>query len=221
MACSVNHSKVAGLKFCVECGESLAPKVRICADGHELVRENKFCEICGQGENSVGDSTATIRPTRDVTPPPQPQSSFSSELPAYQPPTPSKNNIKIIIAASVSTLLVLLGVVINSNKVTYTDVTVTMNIYDQDCWDLSWGYFDIPNGEVVIKVDGEAIAYGNYQRYGTDTTYACTFSTILYDVPMNGDFYEVGMTSGRRGTITNSQADMEENDWNFTLSLGL
>lgn len=223
MACSVDHSKVTGLKFCIECGVAITSTVRTCVDGHELVRENKFCEICGQGESSSTNSSPLIQPPR-VSQPTTPfnfSTAEATEFPPYQPSAPSKKNSVIIISSVVAGLAVLLGVVINSNRVTYTDVTLSMSIYDQNCYNLSWGYYDIPNAEVILYVDGASTAYASYPRYGDDNGISCVFETTFYDVPMNGEYYDVEMASGRRGRISNSQEDLMSNDWAFELSLGL
>ena len=96
-----------------------------------------------------------------------------------------------------------------------------MNIYDESCYNLSWGYFDIPGGENVLYVDGVPVAYADYPSIGMSGGLYCSFTTVFTNVPMDGDYYEVGMSSGRRGRVSNSRAEMESNGWEFDLSLGL
>ncbi len=247
MACSIDHSKITGLKFCTECGAALEPAKRICAQGHELVRKNKFCEVCGSPEAS-GAATPTpppsspIPPASPLPPPVTPASPLTARVvlpptPTYTAPTsnfdpllpppppysaPNNNKKMISIIASVSAaLLLIVAVLVNANKVTYTSVEVSMSINDQDCWDLSWGYFDIPGAEVVLSMDGVEVAWAEYPTVGTDVYLACKFSTTFYDVPMNGERYEFSMSSGRRGTITKTQSELVANGWTFELSLGL
>ena len=245
MACSIDHSKLIGLKFCTECGAALEPAKRICAQGHELVRNNKFCEVCGSPEASSASAPIPTPPpispippasplppsvtpltARVVLPPPPinttPTPHYDPLLPpppAYSPPK-NKNMIAIIASASAA-LLLIVAVLVNANKVSYTTVEVSMSIYDQDCWDLSWGYYDIPGGEVVLSVDGVETAWADYPSVGTDEYLACTFETTFFDVPMNGEMYEFSMASGRRGTITKTRSELEADGWAFNLSLGL
>jgi hypothetical protein len=226
MACSIDHSKLIGLKFCTECGAAVVPAKRLCAQGHELVRSNKFCEVCGGPEVS-GASPTPANTTSYAPPPPPPQgtASTSGSNFSYQPTvpeyTPAKKSPKILIGVIAAVLIIAGGVLINANRVKYTDVTVTMNIYGQNCYDLSWGYYDIPSGEVVLTVDGKTTAYASYPSVGIEGGSYCSFITTFSHVPMNGDYYTVAMSSGRRGTVTNSRSDMESNGWDFGLSLGL
>ena len=204
MTCSVDHSKLTGLKFCTECGVALAPPKRICTQGHELVRKNKFCETCGSPEASSATSPLPPAPSNSPLMPPPPAPSISVPTPNFDPllppppaftPQKNKNVIAMITAASIAVLLVI-GVIVNANKVTYTSVEVSMSIYDQDCWNLSWGYYDIPGGEVVLSMDGVDVAWADYPSTGVDSSLACTFSTTFFNVPMNGEIYEFSMSSG-------------------------
>lgn len=229
MSCSLDHSKLTGVKFCTECGALIEEAKRLCDQGHELVRKNKFCEICGSAEAgtaSPSEPSAPIRsvprPAPPVTPPPVTNTNLlpppSNDFTAYTPPT--KKNLAVIIGASVGALLLIIGLVINANKVTYTSVSVSMTIVDENCWDLSWGYGDIPGGQVVLNIDGAPSNYASYESFGSDSILGCKFTATFYEVPMNGEFYAVGLASGRRGTITKSLSEMESNGWSFDLSLG-
>lgn len=231
MACSVDHSKLSGLKFCTECGAALEPVKRICTEGHELVRKNKFCETCGSPEASglitptpATPSLMTPRVVQPPTPSYTPQKTNSDPLlppPSVPYSAPKNKNLVAIIASASAALLVIVAVLVNVNKVTYTNVEVSMSIYDENCWNLGWGYFDIPGGEVVLSMDGVDVAWAEYPNVGTDVYLACKFTTTFYDVPMNGDVYEFSMSSGRRGTITKTQSELVANGWTLDLSLGL
>jgi len=249
VACSIDHSKLTGLKFCTECGAALEPAKRICAQGHELVRNNKFCEVCGSPEASSATAPTpppisplppssplpppvtplTARVVPRVVPPVTPPPTFATQAAHYDPllppppaySAPKNKNMIAIIASASAALLLIVAVLVNANKVTYTTVEVSMSIYDQNCWDLSWGYYDIPGGEVVLTVDGVDVAFADYPSIGSDEAIACTFETSFYDVPMNGEIYEFSMASGRRGSITKTRSELEANGWSFELSLGL
>lgn len=241
MPCSLDHSKLSGIKFCTECGLAVVPAKRLCTQGHELVRKNKFCEVCGSPEALAGttspqitptsptvQTTQTFNPAPSFTPPPPPLPATHStllppppiggEYPAYVPP--ERKKLSIIIGAVTAVAILIVGLVVNANKVTYTNVSVSMSIIDQDCWDLSWGYFDIPGAEVVLSVDGAEVSYAEYPSFGTDSILSCNFETTFYDVPTNGSFYEFSMSSGRRGTITKTKEEMVSNGWAFNLTLG-
>jgi hypothetical protein len=226
MACSIDHSKLIGLKFCTECGAAIPPAKRYCAQGHELVRSNKFCEVCGGPE--AGGVTTPPAASNTFTPPPPPPTApaslgganfaFTPDVPAYTPP---KKNPKIIIGVVAAALILVIGFVINANRVQYTDISVSMNIYGENCYNLSWGYYDIPSAQIVLTVDGKPTAYASYPSVGIEGGSYCSFITTFTHVPMNGEYYSVAMASGRRGSVTNSRSEMESNDWDFSLSLGL
>lgn len=235
MACALNHSKLGGLKFCTECGAPAENPQRFCTQGHELVRKNKFCETCGSPEanvSTIGPMPSTPQMAPRVVPPlltttenvysasPQLTPPLISGNSSIYPSSGNRNKVTAI-AASIAAVVIALAVIfVNANKVTYTSVSVSMSIYDENCWNLSWGYFDIPSGQVVISVDGKPTAYANYSALGTNTGLACKFETTFYNVPTNGEYYAVYMSSGRRGTITKSKAEMEADGWAFDLSLG-
>ena len=225
MACKIDHSTLIGIKFCTECGAAVENAQRRCVQGHELVRGNKFCEVCGGPEFVAG---ATPTPPGFSTPAPiySPVSgattpnTFDSPFPGPAA-TPPKKKLGVMIGAAVLALLIAGGFIFNATKTKYTAVAVSMHIYGQNCYDLSWGYSDIPNGQVILSVDGEQVSTGYYGSTGLEGGTYCTFSTVLSHVPMNGDNYVISMGSGLRGTVSNSRSEMESNDWDIVLSLGL
>lgn len=226
MACSIDHSKLVGVSFCTECGASVTPSKKYCSQGHESPASKKFCETCGESF-----SAATAAPA-GFTPPPPPPGGVSS-IPVgnfYEPSAsdpfayvpPKKNNflIPIIAGASALALLVVGLLVYNVTKVEYTNVPVTMTLYDEDCWSIGWGYYDIPGGDIILTVDGVETSYATYPSYGSDGIFGCEFSTTFYDVPMNGDYYELTMASGRRGSVEWSNLDMVDNEWSISVNMG-
>jgi hypothetical protein len=84
---------------------------------------------------------------------------------------------------------------------------------------LSFGYGDIPSGQVIITVDGESAGFGSYSSVGTTTYRGCKFTAYVNDVPSDGENYSISMASGRRGTIYNTRSELIDNDWTFSLSL--
>ncbi|MFM1951209.1 MAG: hypothetical protein RJA33_3 [Actinomycetota bacterium] len=226
MACSIDHSTLVGVSFCTECGASVTPSKKYCSQGHESPASKKFCETCGESFSAASAPVAT-----GFTPPPPPPVSapFNTapigEAPAYDPfayVPPKKNNklIPIIASISAAALLVVGFLVYSVTKVEYTNVPVTMTLWGEECWDIGWGYFDIPGGDVVLSVDGVDTAYASYPSYGSDAGYGCKFETTFYEVPMNGEYYEFSMANGRRGTIDWTNAEMIENEWSIGVSMG-
>jgi hypothetical protein len=101
-----------------------------------------------------------------------------------------------------------------------TDVTVSMVIVNASCYNLSWGYGDIPGGQVVITADGAQVGFGAYSVFGDDVALGCRFEAFIPGVPMDAENYSVSMASGRRGVIYNTKSELEANGWAFELSIG-
>lgn len=203
MPCSIDHSTLVGLKFCIECGAPLG--------GNTQIPQQSY-------------SAPTPPPANGFAPPPPPQSApyFDSSVPYYEPQPSFFDKFKIPIIAGGSALLVLIAgiFVFAANRVTYTDVTVNLTLYDEYCYDLSWGYYDIQGGDVSLYIDGEYFGYENFPYYGTTSSSGCVFTTYFSNVPMNGSTYEVELNDGDRGSIDNSQTELAGNDWEFDLSMG-
>jgi hypothetical protein len=94
-----------------------------------------------------------------------------------------------------------------------------MTIQDESCWNLSWGYADVPSGQVIITADGESVGFGSYSSTGSTTILGCKFTAFISDVPSDAENYSVSMASGRRGTIYKTKSELLANDWTFYLSL--
>lgn len=241
MPCSQPHDELT-VKFCPLCGENLkTEKIEkfVCTSGHKMKPDQKFCGTCGSEAatqkqastprpNPVRNSDSIINenyvPPKVNTPPPS-TTEFTESAAAFQDYPVRKQfgaGSKNSIIALVTGLFVLIFIILiagNSAKAQPVTITVEMTIKDESCWDLSWGYGDIPNGQVIITVDGEAAGFGSYPSIGSSTILGCKFTAFISDVPSDGENYSVSMASGRRGTIYNSKSELVANDWTFLLSL--
>lgn len=216
------------MKFCTECGGLVQELKKFCTQGHEILAGKKFCEVCGESVNATALETPSTQ-TFSTYSMPAVNNSQSRETisPTFvsSPFTPPKENshsfIPLMGAAGVLLILIIGTVFYNLTKVTYTNVSATMTLIGSECYDISWGFFDIPGGEVVLEVDGAPVAYASYPSYGDSSYYlGCRFSTTFYDVPMDGNFYSFGLANGRRGTLNQTQEEMVSNDWSFSATLG-
>lgn len=224
MACSQDHSKLKGLTFCEECGAKVGKTDWVCESGHKVEAQFKFCLICGKGEG-----VSQERPRNAYKPPvvsTEPQVGFS---PAFQQPfnsvsetKPSSNTaVKFLLGGLAAVVLILIFVGAKQAAVPQTtSVTVTMVVVDESCYNLSWGYGDIPGGQVVISADGAQVGFGAYSQFGTDVGMGCQFEAIIPEVPTDAENYSVAMASGRRGVIYNTKSELEANGWTFQLSIG-
>lgn len=241
MPCSQPHDELT-VKFCPLCGENLkTEKIEkfVCTSGHKMKPDQKFCGTCGSEaasqkqastprpepvRNSVSIINENYVPPKVNTPPPS-ANEFAESAAAFQDFPVRKQfggGSKNSIIGLVSGLVILIFVILiagNSAKAEPVTITVEMTIQDESCWDLSWGYGDIPNGQVIITVDGEAAGFGSYPSIGSSTILGCKFTAFISDVPSDGENYSVSMASGRRGTIYNSKSELVANDWTFLLSL--
>jgi hypothetical protein len=241
MPCSQPHDELT-VKFCPLCGENLkTEKIEkfICASGHKMKPDQKFCGTCGsEAANQKQASTPRPNPVRNsdsiinesyvppkVNTPPPLTTEFIESAAAFQDYPVRKqfgSGSKNSIIGLVSGLFILILVILiagNSAKAEPVTITVEMTIKDESCWDLSWGYGDIPNGQVIISVDGVSAGYGSYSSLGSSTILGCKFTAYISDVPSDGENYSISMASGRRGTVYNSRSDLIANDWTFSLSL--
>jgi len=240
MDCNLNHNELS-VKFCPSCGEKIEADSYTCLNKHPMKKNQKFCASCGEtakmNKTKVEKSLpiekesnylnidynlgTQSKPTNNV-----PVESNTEDFSNFHalPLNESKqnklsNNSVIAICISVLIFIVILiaGSSSSSSPVT---VTVEMTISGKDCFDLSWGYGDIPNGQVIVTVDGESAGFGTYSALGSSTGFGCKFTAYVSDVPSDGESYSVSMASGRRGTIYNTRSELEANDWTFSLSLG-
>ena len=226
MACTVDHSKLKGMAFCEECGEKVGRTDWVCSSGHDVEAQFKFCLVCGKGE-----STSVQRPRNAYKPPvvsreSDPDINYAAlnqglYSPIENSAKASNSTAKILLGALGAVVLILIFVGVKQAAVPkITDVSVTMVVVDESCYNLSWGYGDIPGGQVVITADGVQVGFGSYSAFGTDVALGCQFDALVTGVPMDAENYSVAMASGRRGVIYNTKSELEANGWAFQLSIG-
>ena len=191
MSCHLDHSKLTGLRFCTACGVSL---------------------VTGQPAN--------VAPPQ---PPPQPQQQpiFNSAN-TYAPPELPKNKNALIfsIAGGTLALVMTVGVFIFTRSPEPVSVDVSLTLLDEECYDIGWGYFDIPGGDIELEVDGLTVGYATLPGYGDTTLLGCEFKATFYNIPADGSIYTYSMASGRRGVITKTRDELESSDWSFGLTIG-
>ncbi len=238
MPCSQPHDQLT-VKFCPLCGENLQVQKYACASGHKMKPDQKFCGTCGSEAagkpkaktsqpNPIRISDSIINENynqpRVNAPTPlaneftEPAASFQEFPVRKQFGSGSKNSI-IGLVSGIVVLVLFILIIGNSAKAEPVTLTVEMTIKDESCWDLSWGYNDIPGAQMIVTVDGVSAGFGSYPSVGSTTILGCKFTTYISDVPSDGENYSVAMASGRRGTIYNTRSELIANDWTFSLSL--
>jgi hypothetical protein len=243
VTCGNGHPMMENSKFCGKCGERAGTPVTKCTNGHELKKGARFCGTCGETNKSVSKSDASLssqaksdeftsqpriqpRPivrTAETFLNPNKTSPHLENVPidaGFQIPQKKKNlgPIAAISFLAVVIVVILLGSISSSSEP--VTVTVEMTLIDEEnCFNPSWGYADIPGGQVVVDVDGMKY-FGSYDLWGESTILGCKYTAKVRDVPSDGVNYSVGMASGRRGTIYSSRDDLVSSDWTFSLTLG-
>ncbi len=246
-SCLNGHPLSGKSKFCAQCGVARREVDSLCSNGHELKTETRFCSVCGiatrHDQLSFKDEKLTNRTRRSVIPVagsqdftvkqanPKPQESSitnnfgvsDSQNSSFVSSAPKQSNTKFVVAG-LGSLVALLVVVLFLGSINSASrpvsITVEMTLIDEyDCFDVSWGYADIPNGQVVVDVDGVQY-FGSYGAFGSLTDSGCKFTATIYDVDSDGVSYEVSMGNGRRGSIFKTQQELVDSDWTFSLSLG-
>jgi hypothetical protein len=227
MACKVDHSKLVNVKFCEVCGEKIIQSHWICQNNHRVEKQYDFCLNCGSDKKLQSSGSGnSVKSRNAINPIDQGMNSENQFTGSYG----SNNNlssgnkkqtaiISIVVVVLIG-LVVIAGVFKQATTVETTSVEVTQTIADQSCYDLSWGYGDIPGAQVILRADGETVGYGTYSAVGTYSVLGCQFKAFIYDVPMNAENYSVELASGRRGVVYNTKEDMVSNDWNIYLTLG-
>jgi hypothetical protein len=196
--CSIDHSKIVGLRFCTGCGTPL---------NSSAAAQTPYVPPA-----PVSQSV----PTASY---PTPEDSFSY-TPTISAPDNTKRNSFIAIGAGVG-LLALIGIFATiTAKPDPVSVDASLTIIDQNCYNLGWGYFDIPGAQVTLTVDGVVEGYAAFPRYGTNTVLGCKFTGYFTDIPADGETYSYSLASGRRGVVTRTLSEMQANDWAFDLTLG-
>lgn len=229
MECTQNHNQLT-VKFCPSCGVKVVRKVDFCTNGHQMKIGQKFCADCGASINSKLEFTEKINTKLDSLNRVNTHNlaiSNASQLPwpndiSDQTQTQNdkyKNSRWVILGASIFVLFLIIAFA-GGNKPEPVTVTVEMTLVNTECWDMSWGYGDIPGGQVIISVDGVNQGFGNYPPIGATSPLGCKFTAYVADVPSDGESYSVSMASGRRGTVFNSRSELESSGWTFEISLG-
>jgi len=196
MACHLDHSKLQGLRFCTACGQPLTP-----------------------GMNTPATAPQQAAPAPGFAPPPPTPVSFQQNFSA---PIAPKNNNALIFSISGATLALVLigGLFFVTKSPEPVSVDVSLTLLDEQCFDISWGYFDIPGGDIELEVDGVTTGYASFPSYGNTTYLGCEFAATFYDIPADASVYSYSLGNGRRGVITKSREELEADDWSFRLSIG-
>ena len=185
----------------------------------------RFCTGCGAPLNTPAATQAPYVPPAPAAQPiqavayPTPEDSF-----AYTPTIPTQDNSKrnlFIGLGAGGGLLALIGIFVAiTAKPEPVSVEASLTIIDQNCYNLGWGYFDIPGAQVTLTVDGVVAGYATFPRYGSPTVLGCKFTGYFSEIPADGETYSYSLASGRRGVVTRTLAEMQANDWSFDLTLG-
>ena len=139
----------------------------------------------------------------------------------YSPPKSSNKNTLIFSIAGATAGLVLIAVLFAfTRSPSPVAVSVSLTLVDEVCYDLSWGYFDIPGASVELEVDGMTLGYATFPGYGDTNYLGCEFSATFYNIPPDGQMYSYALASGRRGVITKSREELELADWSMDLTIG-
>jgi hypothetical protein len=195
--CHLDHSKLTGLRFCTACGVSLAT---------------------GQPPNVPPNPPTPFTPT---IPQSQQPPVFSSGSTYVAPELPKNKNALIFsIAGGTLAVVLLAGLFVFTRSPDPVSVDVSLTLIDEECFDISWGYFDIPGGDVELEVDGIALGYASFPSYGDTTFLGCEFNATFYNIPADASIYSYSLGSGRRGVITKTREELEADDWSFRLSIG-
>jgi hypothetical protein len=184
-----------------------------CHLDHSKLTGLRFCTACGV-------SLATGQPP--LVPQTQQQPIFNNN-PTFAPPPPlpkNKNALIFSISGGTLALVMIVGIFLFTRSPEPVSVDVSLTLLDEECYDISWGYFDIPGGDIELEVDGLTVGYTSLPGYGDSTLLGCEFSATFYNIPADGSIYTYSMASGRRGVITKTRDELESSDWSFGLTIG-
>lgn len=197
MPCHLDHSKLTGLRFCTACGVSL---------------------VTGQAPIIPQTPPPPFTPTI----PQSQQPPVSSNGSTYIAPELPKNKNALIFSIAGGTLVVVLlvGLFVFTKSPEPVAVDVSLTLLDEECYDVSWGYFDIPGADVELEVDGVALGYASFPSIGDSTFLGCEFNTTFYNIPADASVYSYSLGNGRRGVITKTREELEADEWSFRLSIG-
>jgi hypothetical protein len=168
------------------------PEALTCPNGHPVQPGVRFCPECGA---AVGEAAATPQPAQ-------------------------RNLIPWAIGGAAVLFLIVVGVVFlggGGHKVEGTFALFDPEV-GSDCHG-SGGYDDIrPGAAVTIRNEsGNTIASGDLEEGEHFEGTGCEYPFTIDDVP-NAEFYRIQVS--HRGEVEFSHAEMEDNDWTVSLSLG-
>jgi hypothetical protein len=132
----------------------------------------------------------------------------------------NKNALIFSISGATLALVIIGGLFVFTKSPEPVTVDVSLTLLDEECYDVSWGYFDIPGGAVELEVDGVTLGYSSFPSYGNTTYLGCEFDATFYNIPSDGSIYSYSMSSGRRGVITKTREELEADGWSLGLSIG-
>lgn len=202
-------------KYCSVCGEKLLPpiKSKSMMEPMNALKDINFNESYQDPKNK-DLSKEIINNSSDF------YNNFpnSNEL-ASKSGFISKNQLMTGVVI-LSLVFFIIFIVNASSKATLVTVTVEMTIKGESCSNLSVGYADVPNGQVILMLDGKSAGFGTYSIFGTSTGLGCQYTASIADVPSDGKNYSIAMANGNRGTIYNTRSELEASEWTFSLSLG-
>lgn len=189
-----------------------------CVNGHELAEGAKFCPECG---------AHVAQDAENQTPPPPPVSSATQAYafaPAQPEPLSGSDRKKMLpwLVGGAALLIAAVVVVLVVSGGGGQTITGSISLFDpdvgSDCTGSS-GYDDIRSGaSITIRNEtGETLATGNLGAGEFFDGVGCDYPFTVEDVP-DADFYRIEVT--HRGEVEFSRAEMEQNDWEASLSLG-
>lgn len=195
MDCRIDHTKLAGLRFCTGCGVPL----------HTSQQSQTNSSIAARVAQPLENSQVEY---------------LTQAKESFMPRNNSTRNSLLAVAGGL-VLIVLFGIFLKiASKPIPVSVSASLTLVDQKCYDLSWGYFDIPGAQITLTVDGVVEGYATFPRFGSTSILGCKFSATFSDIPADGETYSYSLASGRRGVITRTLSEMQANDWSFDLTLG-
>lgn len=210
--------------------------VPYCPNQHTVAPGTAFCTVCGAAvlyyQAAYQGDTNAIDPGPFEASHVQPGGAHAFGAPAPWTPTPPRRgrSPKVLLAAIAG--LAVVGIVIaavtatgGSDGPTRTTVSGELTLTDSataysGC-EGTGGYDDIEQGATVVLTNQDNKILGSTALSAGEADTAdgtCTYTFSIDDVPMNDAQYAVEVT--HRGKVINSRADMVDQDWTFSMSLG-
>ena len=230
--CQIDHTSITEGGFCTSCGQKILFKQKFCSNGHVMLPKLNFCTDCGEPPQVDWEVPAPRAINKHpmsgefVTP-----QYFTSDGYLQPPiyaiqPSPGSRGAGISpgiikgLVSGIGLVLIAVFVIVKVSNVPTTDVTVKMTLVGASCSDISWGFSDIPGGNVNLSVDGVSVGSASYDSYGITSSTGCQFGTTIYGVKENGSSYSVTSGNAIRGVVTENKAQLSSDNWTFNLTLG-